>query len=483
MDGTAVNFSSVAVAEIDGDASDGLETAVAMADGTLAVYKADGTLLWETHTPNFGCGGSNNRILSSPAVGTLYGDGIPYVVVGYGGVGGRTCDGGVAAYRGTDGASAWIFSTKAFAKQQHFWSFSSTVFSSPTLVDTDGDGRLEVGFGSFDRNVYLLNFDGTVRWYYNAADTVWSSAAFATVGNEPTKRMFIGTDISGNSRINPPTKNGGFVYAFDTGSKSGARVGFRQRGGYIWKTWVDQVVQSSPVIADVLPSPGDELIVGSGCFFPQGKAVKKGHWVKILSASTGKVLQTLDAPGCLSSSVAIGDIDGDGQPEIVATVNGVADGDGKSRIVAWKPGNPTPIWSVIPRAAGGTDNYAGNIESPILADLDGNGSLEVIASVGGGLVVLNGIDGASLTCPERDCADGRPSLVGLGVFRTTPAVADVNGDGSLELVAGGAKGSRGMLYGWTDFAALNSTPGPLPRFKSAWPMFHGDAQRSGVYKP
>ena len=151
LSGGDVQFSSPVVADIDGDPSNGLEAAVESADGTINVVKANGQPLWSASLPNRRCTAArnNNRAYSSPAVGILYGDGVPYVIAGYGGLGARACDGGVIAYRGSDGAEKWRFSTKKFARKAKFGASMHGVFGSPAVADVDGDGKLEVGFGSF----------------------------------------------------------------------------------------------------------------------------------------------------------------------------------------------------------------------------------------------------------------------------------------------------------------------------------------------
>ncbi len=487
LSGGPVTYSAPVIAEIDGDSSNGKEVAVGGADGLLYVYRADGSRLWTAQLPIYGCGGlgGTNKLLSSPAVGELFGDGIPYIVVGYGGVASKACDGGIVAIRGTDGARLWNLNLKKFAKRERFFSLSSTVFSSPALADTDGDGKMEIGFGAFDRNVYLLNANGSLRWYYQAADTVWSSPAFADVNGDGRLEMIIGTDISGNTRLRPITRDGGYVYAFKTQDRKGARINFRQKDGFFWQTAFDQVIYSSPVIADVLPNnPGAEVLVGSGCFFPQNRSAKRGRWIKILRLRDGKVLQTLTTPACSSSAPAVGDLDDDGVLEVIATVNGASEigGDGQGKVMAWKAAVNTPLWTVEPLDRGRSDDYSGNFSSPVVADVDGNGSLEVVTSYGGSLQIFNGKDGQALTCQSRPCSSAVLST--NSSLRNTPAAADLNGDGILDLVAAGADGASGQLYGFTNLAEVLTTPaGGQEPYSAPWPMYRGNSAHTAAIIP
>lgn len=479
LSGGPALLASPVIAEVDGNPANGNEVVVAGADGNVYAYRADGTLLWQQQTPNFPCRGasSNNKVLSSPAVGRLFGD-VPYVVIGYGGPGGNVCPGGVVAYRGPDGVQIWNFNLKKFARRKRFGAISHSVVSTPALADTDGDGRMEIGFGSFDRNVYLLEATGKPRWFYNAADTIWSSASFANVDDDPQLEMIIGTDISRNSRLKPQTFNGGYVYAFKTRSQRGRRLYFRQRGAYVWQTYLDQVVYSSPVVGDVLASnPGPEIVVGSGCFFPQGTNQKGGRWLKVLRLKDGKVLQTLPTGGCLSSSAALADVDGDGIAEVFATVNGGSDigGDGFGRLMAWKADNPTPLWSVTPRDQGSNNGNLGHFNSPIAADVDGNGSVEILVSNNSNVGIYGGLDGTQYTCADSGCRDGRPALRASRPLSASPAVGDLDGDGLPEVVAAGS-----AIHVWSSLTqVIGTNAGPRPPFTLAWPHFKGTPTRSG----
>ncbi len=500
LTGSEIIYSSPAVYDLDTNLENGREIVFAGSDGTLYAIRADGTVLWETHLPIYGCSGASdtNKVLSSPAIGELYGDGTPYVVIGYGGIGtGKDCPGGVAAYNGLTGEKKWIFNIARFSKRQDFWAFSYSVFSTPALADTNGNGMLEIGFGAFDRNVYLLNARGKPIWYYNAADTVWSSAAFVNVNKNPKLEMIIGTDISENNLIRPPTKDGGYVYAFKTtrgkrtrrvrnrNTRAVLKHQFRSKKAYKWKKWFHQVIYSAPSIGDVIPeNPGPEIVVGSGCFFPQSSSDKRGKWIKILDEKSGQTLMTLEAPSCTNSSPALGDIDGDGKLEVVATLNGDSSigGDGNSRLVAWDPEIATPKWQIVPRNGGSHDSFGGHFQSPVIADLDANGSQEIVVLHTSGVLIFEGSSGEPLTCNASGCPENSLKLRTGSTMRGSPAIADIDNDGDLEIIAGSGRSSNASGYVFTGFEEfLNSSPGPLTPGAVHWSSWRGHASRNAVF--
>jgi hypothetical protein len=446
--------SSVAAGELDGDLSNGTEIVIATIDGTVSAVRADGSLLWSREVPNRSCPFSplTDKLYSSPVIGALNGDGVPFVVIGYGGFKGKACDGGVIAFKGSDGSTAWTFSIQKWAKKRGFEAFRNSVYSRPAVGDLDGDGRMEIGFGSFDRNVYLLNSNGTVRWYYNAADTVFSSPAFADVNDDGAGEMIIGTDISQNTRIKPATPNGGFLYAFRAKkpSKGGLRYLFRDINLQVWRTEFDQVVQSSPVVAELIAdNPGPEVVVGTGCFFPQGGAERRGKYYRVVSARTGKVLRTLNVTACTPATPAVGDLDGDGKPEVVVSVSGDASagGDGASHLLAWKPDADTVIWDVEPKLGDRTDRFGGHYNrSPVIADLTGDGRPEVSLAHSNGVVVVDGSSGRHLTCDQKPCL--KPLLATESTVTGTLIIMDLNKDGRPEIVVSGRSGNGAALYLW-----------------------------------
>jgi hypothetical protein len=134
---------------------------------------------------------------------------------------------------------------------------------------------------------------------------------------------------------------------------------------------------------------------------------------------------------------AIGDIDNDQQPDVVTTFY---DGDRRTCVVGAIDRQGSPKWMY-------TDFELGcRSHAPALADLEGDGSVEVIV----GQLIINGEDG---TLQGRG-TKGRGYYDGYINGGSHSVPADLNGDGSQEVVAGStvyrANGAERCNTGYDD---------------------------------
>ena len=146
------------------------------------------------------------------------------------------------------------------------------------------------------------------------------------------------------------------------------------------------------------------------------------HWEDPLAAWTGAGLLMagwpLHAANYVTGAPALADIDGDGRDEIFLN-------EEDHRLHGYSAsGQVLPGWPVWQLAG------AQSLNTPAIVDLDGDGDLEFIVSVSGSSFThyLRGFhhDGSPI--------QGFPVSLRWGVFNSTPAVGDLDGDGELEIV-------------------------------------------------
>lgn len=217
----------------------------------------------------------------------------------------------------------------------------------------------------------------------------------------------------------------------------------RPDGSAYWNTEVRAPINSTPAVADVDHDGVSEVVVGLGGIF--GDQCWHGGLVA-LDGRTGQVEWIFDTQDWLNhspdgwldgvySSPAVGDVDGDGDLEIAF---GAWD-----QCIYLLDGQGNPVWgepNAIPEQShcGGHGFYNEDTvwSSPALADLDGNGTMEIIIGAditegnryglpSGGFVYVLRHDGAQLA---RRWHDQR--------MYSSPAIADLDRDGKLEIVVG-----------------------------------------------
>lgn len=332
------------IGELDGNVANGREIVAGTRDGIVTALSSGGTILWQARVPSAECRGLSrtDMLRSSPAIGQLRWDEPPAVVVGYGSMGELGCDGGVIAFDGPTGREKWRFSIPQHAKENRYWAFRYGTTGKPAISKVLSGGKAMVAFGSLSRYIYLLDDRGTPRYFYQAADTVFSSPAFYR--DARGREVFaIGQDISANSRLRPPTKNGGYldVFALGVAGLKSRQVPFRRveksgRAGLISMQHFDQVVQSSPRAEEfVAASKGPEIAVTTGCFFPQNTPLKAGRYVSLVDSLNKRTLARSALSACSASTPVMFP-----QEQILGVLdNGmeIHGGPGSSKLIGLRP--------------------------------------------------------------------------------------------------------------------------------------------------
>jgi hypothetical protein len=317
--------------DIDGDGD--VEVVVGSMNGKIYAWHHDGTLVlgWPKEI--------GNSVSTSPVLGDIDGDGNMEVIIS-----------------GDDKIYAWHHDgtlVLGWPKE-----------GSPALGDIDSDGDVEIVVGSEDGNVYAWHHDGTLvsGWPKETGDSIRSFPALGDIDGDGDVEVVVGS-------------YDGKVYAWH---HDGTLVSG-------WPKETGDSVFSSPALGDIDGDGDVEVIVGS----MDSKVYAWHHDGTLVSGWPNLVSGWPERTGDLIySSPALGDIDGDGDIEVVV---GSYYG---CKVYAWRhDGTLVESW---PKKTG---DYVDS--SPALGDVDSDGDVEVVVGSHDGNVY-------AWDCPGRYNPDAMP---------------------------------------------------------------------------
>ncbi len=308
------------------------------------------------------------------------------------------------------------------------------VWSSPAIGDIDGDGDKEIVFNSNGTRVYAFNHDGTE--FSNGDNNAGTNGVFKVVGSSFNFGSPALADLDHDGRLD-------IIVPLNANSLQAWRYDGTSLPGFPYATGGN--ITSSPAVGDIDDDGLLEIVFVStdnALHVVQENGVSQAGFPKFSISSGGN---------SRSPTPALIDLNADGQHEILLGCT-----DGKLRIVLHN-GLFYPGWSAVTYSA---LTSKASESSPVAADLDGDGDLEILqGSEDGQLYGFDASAGAFAGFPIR--LDGE--------VRGTPVVTDFDRDGDSEiLVAGWDKN----LYVWT--YPGTRTPDP----EREWTMFGHDPERT-----
>ena len=423
-----VHHSSPVIEDVNGNGID--DVVFGGLDGKVHIANENGASLpgWPRGVIPVGSS-TSVAIESSPTVADLDKDGKNEVIVGAGSLVKKNQHGGLVVFR-RDGSVRCRVGTMDVYNQ---WTggppdrYREAVFSTPAVGDVSGDGYPDIVFGSWDHRLYAVNRNcqRIPGFPLDLWDTITSSPALFDVDGDGRQEIFIGSDA---------TPKGGYFWAVEYAGGT-SRV--------MWRRTRDEIVQSSPAIANIDGDARMEIVVGAGVYYQTAASNK----VFAFNAENGTdvVGWPRSLGGNTFASPAVGDLNNDGKREIV-----IATRDGRVQALR---GNGTLLWRVMP---GGTGEFVG---SPIISDLNGDGDSDVAVGHGGNTYYLDGRTGA------------RQAEFGGGyAYFNSPAIAKWGSDRYLVVV-----GAKADLSGsFIGYYPLPSSPKGSP-----WAQFRREAQHRG----
>jgi hypothetical protein len=373
----------------------------------------------------------------------------------------------------------------------------SGFFSSPLLADIDDDGSLEIVIGGLDSRAYAWHLDGSVvnGWPVHLVnedepayvdgepnrldDRIIASPTVADLFGDGTPWLVMGT--------NERKQNSNQVFLYAIHPEGRAHAGGPFPSG--WPTRVDGFIPdeilpfvgrgnpNSPAAADFDGDGDDEIVnagMGGNMLVIDGDGVARSQAMRSLSIDFGPNETVDESANALMLPVinnpSVADLDGDGVLDIVNGTAGtgliaVASQGGKRSdfdhaVSAWISDNGF-FQDGFPYRVWDYQffmNYA-------VADVDGDGQMNVLSGDGGYFVYAVNNDGSS--------APGFPKWT-QNWHIGTPAVGDLDGDEKIEVVA---NTREGWLWVWKTEGHVRGPKQAQPAI--AWEGFHRDDQNTG----
>jgi subtilisin family serine protease len=396
VDLTSYGSLSPAVGDIDGDGYD--EAVVGV--GAPAGWGRVGGVQVLSHQGQLEPGwpkDTNENMMSSPALGDLDKDGVDDIVI-------CSEQAGVHAYLST--SPDWVRSAETGGNE--FWGLAT-----PVIADLENDGYLEV---------LTVNDYGTVSAWRNNGQSVipGNNGVLASTPSGPNDAGFpclavadLDQDGENEVIVGGSSCYGGYIggiFVFDI-------EGHRLLGPENYPYTFNHV--TGIAIANIDENPDLEIIVfGADSSYFNLWAFKKDGTQR---ANYPIVLEDVRKGSWFGNHPAVGDLDGDGNLEIVVTVWTI----GEARIYAWHQ-DGTPLGSV------GPGGLLVSVRSP-----DAERKRDVLSSLGKDIGEMS----ANIRRMSKEELSSLFSTFEDPVFASaaetfgSPVLADVNGDGNVDIIA------------------------------------------------
>ncbi len=254
--------------------------------------------------------------------------------------------------------------------------------AAPAVADLDVDGTADVICATQDFRIVCIAGDGALHWT-RQLDGPLAGIKAPAIGDTNLDRP--GLEI---------------VFGFD----NGWLYGLASNGDILWRFFGEPFRVGPPALADIDGDGAAEIFYGTDdgtIYCLQGNGALR--WRVRAGGVYGR------------SAPNITDLGGDGRPELLITHSNVG---AETRLLALDARSGEELW----RAPTFMQGYVSNA----IVDLDQDGASEILHADKGNFVYCTNADGT-----ER----WRREVAGRGIF-FAPAVADLNGDGDVEIAVG-----------------------------------------------
>ena len=376
----------------------------------------------------------------SVAVGDLNGDGLPDLVVANG-----TASGTVSVlFNTTTPGSA----TASFATQQVF-----PVGSEPQTVavaDLNGDGKLDI--------ITTNLGDNTVSVLGNTTTPGSATASFATaqtfaVGDQPFGLAVADFNGDGSPDLAVSYENDGTVGVLLNTTAPGSMT-----FSFAAQTFTAEPSLQALAVADLDGDGKPDLIAanisttGANDLTVLMNTTATGATTASFSVQTGIDLGT----GTQPRSLAVGDFNGDGLPDL-ATANF---GPNTTSVLL----NTTVLPTVAPTFVPQTTNTGGDLTAVAIGDINGDGKPDIVVSdfLNNSVKVLLNTTPPGAITPTF----AAPVSFNIGNTSRSLVLADMNGDGLPDIVIGPESNSVSVLVNTTTPGSMTPTFAPIQNFNA-----------------
>lgn len=329
----------------------------------------------------------------------------------------------------SDGAARWSVSVPG---GRFHW-------SSPAIADIDGDGTSDVVVGGLDGRVHAYDAEGAALTGWpapaivsGAASAVASSPAVGDLDGDGVNEVVVGVGslevVNQHGGIVVLNRNGTRRCAFQTGDRFNQWTGGGPDG-------FSDGVFNAPALGDVTGDGRPEIVFGSW-----------DHQIRVVNSACQQ-LAVFENTDTVWSSPALFDSNGDGRAEIYiggdASTDGTSHSGGFFRALRYSGGPQlAQLWVRL-----SSESFQ---SKPVVGDINGDGRLEVVTGSGRFYCVTQGRCGDSTKVWAFDLATGGdvagwPRSARYDTFLTSPALGDVNADGRTDVVIGSFRGGNGAV--------------------------------------
>ncbi|MDJ0753729.1 MAG: FG-GAP-like repeat-containing protein [Ardenticatenaceae bacterium] len=478
--------------------NDGRQDVVVGTDnGWVIAFSHSGTELWRRNLAPF-YGVSSQLVFGSITAADIDNNGDMEIIVPTGDAGSSVCyPGGIMVldHNGNKASGSWPYLTVDQGVPPS--GCPDGVLGTPAAGDIDGNGDLEIIFGSADKRIYALHHDGSLvngfppnsylafrfpTWsdlQGKTADTIWSSVSLGDIDNDGFLDILTGAD-EGNFGKDWGGETIGWYcpYTYWSTEYCGGTLQVINRfgtptqgnilngGRYPILNW--EIIQSTPAIADLNGDGTLDFVYGTGTFYSDRTTNPYANRIRAIDGATGRDLAGWDNSGVAAfwgkgrvtgsptpSSPAVGDMDGDGDLEVAIL------GTDKKVYAFHHNGSPVAGFPVTAVARTMTTNF-GVYQNIVMGDYDGDSDMELFLTIGSDIAIING-NGSHLT--DTGSNGNKPSYVAASGAINSPALGDLDNNGKLDLVRATTE-----LVVWELPNSSN---------RADWPQYKNNAAREG----